>query len=109
MQTAHILVVAVLAVVLAVPAVLLAKALKAQRPRYGYVFTATLFTLIIAGVTQLVSANQQLRYSVVLLSGSLLYGFALRLRLLKSFVIALIVSILHFAITAVVVSQIANL
>ena len=109
MHTTLIIVVAILAVVLAAPAVLLAKMLKAQRPKFGYAFTATLFTLIIGGIIQLFSISQQLQYSVLLLSSSLLYAFALRLRLLKSFVIALVVTILHFAITAAFVSQIIYL
>lgn len=109
MQITFFIVIAILAAVLAVPAVLLAKILKAQRPRYGYAFTATLFILLLGGGIQLLSVGQQIQYSLVLFSGALLYAYCLRLRLLKSLVIALVVSILHFAIAVAAVSLIFKL
>lgn len=109
MQTIFFIVIALSAAVLAVPAVLLAKALKAQRPKYGYAFTATLFILLLGGGVQLMSVSQQIQYSLVLFSGALLYAYSFRLRLLKSFVIALVVAILHFAIAAAVVTLIFKL
>lgn len=109
MQITFFIVIAILTAVLAVPAVLLAKVLDAQRPKYGYAFTATLFILLLGGGLQLVSVSQQIQYSLVLFSGALLYAYSFRLRLLKSLVIALVVSTLHFFIAAAVVAIIFKL
>lgn len=109
MQTIFFIVIAITTAVLAVPALLLAKAFKAQRPKYGYAFTATFFILLAGGGIQLMSVSQQIQYSLVLFSGAFIYGYFFRLRLLKSFVIALVVSILHLAIAAAAVPLIIQL
>ena len=94
-----LLIMAILAALLAIPAFLLARVFKAKRPNYGFAFTATLLQFAVAVGVQFLQVGQPIQYAILLFAGTLIYSFTLGLRLLKGFAIALMVAIIHLSLT----------
>jgi hypothetical protein len=101
MITSLLLIMAVLAALLAIPAFLLARVFKAKRSKYGFAFTATLLQFAVSVGVQFLPVGQPIQHAILLFAGALIYSFSLGLRLLKGFAIALMVAIIHLALTTV--------